>query len=247
VRADVAGASQAPGPVLSVCEAVPDLPDGVLGFTTTRSAGSFGLSSGEPVTDVMARWDALQTDFAALGIHRLASAHQVHGAAVATHGPGWQGWLRLRGVDGHVTTTPGTALAVTVADCTPVIVAHPAGAVAVLHAGWRGTAAGILRVGLEQLAALGYAAGDCRVHLGPSICGACYEVGPEVLEAVTGRPAAGKGCLDVRATLREQARALGVRALTVDEGCTRCHQARYFSHRGGDAGRLLGLVALRSA
>ena len=62
-----------------------------------------------------------------------------------------------------------------------------------------------------------------------------------------GRPAAGKGCLDVRATLLEQAHALGVRSVTVDEGCTRCHQARYFSHRGGDAGRLLGLVALRSA
>lgn len=235
------------GPVLRVCEAVPDLPDGVLGFTTTRAAGSFGLSSAEPVAGVMARWDALQADFQALGIERLASAYQVHGAEVASHGSGWTGWLRLRGVDGHLTMTPGTALAVTVADCTPVVVAHPAGAVAVLHAGWRGTAAGILRVGLSQLADRGFAAADCRVHLGPSICGGCYEVGPEVLEAVTGRAAAGKGCLDVRATLLAQARALGVRAITVDEGCTRCHQGRYFSHRGGDSGRLLGLVALRSA
>lgn len=235
------------GPVLRLCEPVPDLPDGVLGFTTTRAAGSFGLSSNEPVAEVMARWDALQADFEALGIQRLASAYQVHGAEVASHGAGWHGWLRLRGIDGHITTTAGTALAVTVADCTPVVVAHPAGAVAVLHSGWRGTAAGILRVGLSQLAERGFAAAECRVHLGPSICGTCYEVGPEVLEAVTGRPTAGKGCLDVRATLLEQARALGVRAVTVDEGCTRCHQGRYFSHRGGDSGRLLGLVALRSA
>ena len=223
-------------------------PPGALpGFTTTRAAGSFGLSSTEPVAEVMARWDALQADFEALGIQRLASAYQVHGAEVASHGAGWHGWLRLRGIDGHITTTAGTALAVTVADCTPVVVAHPAGAVAVLHSGWRGTAAGILRVGLSQLAERGFAAAECRVHLGPSICGTCYEVGPEVLEAVTGRPTAGKGCLDVRATLLEQARALGVRAVTVDEGCTRCHQGRYFSHRGGDSGRLLGLVALRSA
>ena len=195
----------------------------------------------------MGRWSALQADLATYGVTRLATAHQVHAAALATHGAGWDGWLRGHGVDGHITTVPGTALAVTVADCTPVLVAHPRGAVAMLHAGWRGTAAGILPAGLARLAELGYPPGECRVHLGPAICGKCYEVGPEVLEAIHGTSDGTKGYLDVRAVLYRQARDVGVHAVTIDEGCTRCHPSRYFSHRGGDSGRLLGLVTVESS
>lgn len=234
-------------PVLSLAEAVPDLPPGIRGWTTTRANGSFGLGSDEPVHEVMSRWHGLQADLATFGATRLASAHQVHGAGIREHGGGWDGWLRVHGVDGHVTTVPGTTLAVTVADCTPVLVAHPAGAVAMLHAGWRGTAAGILPAGLARLAALGFPASECRVHLGPAICGTCYEVGPEVLEAMHGTSTGQKGYLDVRAVLHRQAREAGVRHLTVDEGCSRCHVSRYFSHRGGDAGRMLGLVTLESS
>jgi len=192
----------------------------------------------------MARWTGLQEELAATGIGRVASAHQTHEATVATHGPGWSGWLRMRGVDGHFTTVPGTALCVTVADCTPVFVAHPRGAVAALHAGWRGTAARILDVGLDLFDANGFEAAGCVVHLGPAICGDCYEVGPEVLSAIHGRRVDGKGQLDVRAVLAEQAVARGVHDLTVSEYCTRCHADRFFSHRGGDGGRQLGIIAL---
>ncbi|MBL0941044.1 MAG: polyphenol oxidase family protein [Gemmatimonadaceae bacterium] len=239
--------STGPLPVLSLAEAVLDLPPGIRGWTTTRANGSFGLGSDEPVHIVMSRWHALQADLATFGVNRLATSHQVHAAALTTHGGGWDGWLRGHGVDGHVTTVPGTALAVTVADCTPVLVAHPGGAAAMLHAGWRGTAAGILPAGIARLAELGFAANECRVHLGPSICGKCYEVGPEVLEAIHGTSNGQKGYLDVRAVLFQQAREQGVRNITIDEGCTRCHAARYFSHRGGDSGRLLGLVTVESS
>jgi YfiH family protein len=195
----------------------------------------------------MERWARLQDGLAALRIERLATAHQVHGAVVERHSGGWRGWLRLRGVDGHVTSTPGTALAVTIADCTPVFVAHPGGAVAALHAGWRGTAARILDVGLDALGAMGFPADECVVHLGASICGGCYEVGPEVLRAVLGVPATGKGQLDVREVLREQARRRGVHQISVSPACTRCHADRFFSHRGGDPGRQLGVIALQSS
>jgi YfiH family protein len=195
----------------------------------------------------MERWARLQHGLAALRIERLATAHQVHGAAVERHDGGWRGWLRLRGVDGHVTKSPGTALAVTVADCTPVFVAHPGGAVAALHAGWRGTAARILDAGLDALGAMGFPADECVVHLGPSICGPCYEVGPEVLSAVYGRPATGKGQLDVREVLREQAWRRGVQQISSSSACTRCHADRFFSHRGGDPGRQLGVIALQSS
>ncbi|MBY0488257.1 MAG: polyphenol oxidase family protein [Gemmatimonadaceae bacterium] len=234
-------------PLLAQAEPVPGLPAGVSGWTTTRANGSFGLGSTEPVEAVVGRWSALQADLRTLGVERLASAHQIHGADVTVHADGWRGWLRGHGVDGHVTTVPGTALAVTVADCTPVLLAHPAGAVAALHAGWRGTAAQILRVGVGLFAQLGFPAHECVVHLGPSICGPCYEVGPEVLEAVTGRPAQGKGYLDVRAVLAEQAQRLGVPEITISAWCTRCHNDRFYSHRAGDPGRQLGVIALASS
>ncbi len=232
---------------LGSAEPVAGMPDGVLAWTTTRADGSFGMGSEEPVGEVMDRWARLQDGLAALRIERLATAHQIHGAVVEPHDGSWRGWLRLRGVDGHVTTTPGTALAVTIADCTPVFVAHPAGAIAALHAGWRGTAARIVEVGLDALAALGFPAEECVVHLGPSICGPCYEVGPEVLRAVSGLPATGKGHLDVREVLREQAWHRGVTRISVSPACTRCHTDRFFSHRGGDSGRQLGVIALQSS
>lgn len=232
---------------LGAAEPVPGMPDGIVAWTTTRADGSFGMGSQEPVGDVMDRWAALQDGLAALGIDRLATAHQVHGAVVERYDVGWRGWLRLRGVDGHVTATPGTALAVTIADCTPVFIAHPGGAVAALHAGWRGTAARILDVGLDALAALGFPADECVVHLGPAICGPCYEVGPEVLSAVFGRLTTQQGQLNVREVLRDQAWRRGVHQISTSLACTRCHADRFFSHRGGDQGRQLGVIALQSS
>ena len=225
-------------------ELVQSLPAGIRAWTTWRADGSFGLGSSEPVGEVMDRWSALQDRLASFGVERLASAHQTHEAVVARHEAGWRGWLRMRGVDGHFTTAPGTALCVTIADCTPVFVAHPRGAVAALHAGWRGTAARILDVGLDLFEACGFPASECSVHLGPSICGACYEVGPEVLSSIHGVPATSKGLLDVRAVLAAQAGARGVRDLSVSESCTKCDNDRFFSHRAGDPGRQLGIMVL---
>lgn len=223
------------------------LDGGVTAFTTGRATGSFGLGSSEPVESVMARWGALRHALAAAGVRRLATAHQVHGRTVVRHGGGWHGWLRGDDADGHVTNVPGTALAVTVADCTPVLVSHPAGAIAALHAGWRGTAAGILNEGLDALEALGYPAVECAVVLGPAICGQCYEVGPEVLSAIHGRAFDHKALLDVRAVLVDQAQRRGVHRLTVDTTCTRCDNDRFFSHRAGDVGRQLGVIALNAS
>ena len=243
-RTSLANPLDAAEDVLSQAEDVPGMPTGVSAWTTTRAIGSFGLVSDEPVGTVMARWDALQGALLTRGVARLASASQVHGADIVAHAGGWRGWLRWRGVDGHISAVAGTALAVTVADCTPVFMAHPRGVIAALHAGWRGTALGILSAGLDAFAALGCPADECRIHLGPAICGRCYEVGPEVLEQVLGKPAHAKACLDVRAVLADQAERRGVRALSVSPHCTRCDAGRFFSHRGGDPGRQLGVIAM---
>jgi hypothetical protein len=218
---------------------------GVRALVTTRAAGDLGLAGADPVGATLDRWRALR---AALGggtpLARLASAAQVHGAHIIEHEPGWQGWLRADAADGHFSRWRGIALAVTVADCVPVFLAHPSGAVALLHAGWRGTAAGIVPRALSLFAAHGLAPPDVRVHLGPAICGACYEVGPDVYRAVRGRAGVGPTRLDLRAVLGEQAQGAGVRDVTTSAWCTRCDAGRFFSHRGGDAGRqVAALVA----
>jgi len=163
---------------------------GIRAFTTTRDVGSFGLMTNEPVRTVMSRWHELRRDLAPGG-DRLATAGQVHGSTVLVHHAGWQGWLRSDAADGHISMDRGTALAVTIADCVPVFIAHPSGAVAALHSGWRGTAARIVERGIEALTHRGLSASELRVHLGPGICGKCYEVSAEVYAQLTGtNPAA---------------------------------------------------------
>ncbi len=216
---------------------------GVRALVTTRSAGSFGTGSDEPVGAVLARWDALQAHLAADGgVDRFATARQVHAADVIAHVPGWRGWLRGPAADGHLAADRGTGCAVTVADCVPVYVAHPSGAVALLHSGWRGTAAGILARAVHLLAEHGRAAADLRVLLGPAICGACYEVSPDVYAQLTGRTVERATTVDLRALIAREARGLGVGAVYASDACTRCDQMVYYSHRGGDPGRQLGVL-----
>jgi YfiH family protein len=214
---------------------------GVHAFTTTRAAGSFSTDSREPVREVTARWSALREELAPFG-PRLATARQVHGTRVVTHGSEWEGWLRVDGADGHVAPSPGTALAVTIADCVPVFLAHPSGAVALLHSGWKGTAGRIVQVGIAELERLGLAARELRLHLGPSICGGCYEVSAEVYGKLTGRSVARNTCVNLRELIADHARAAGVREITTSSWCTRCDNDRFFSHRAGDEGRQLAVV-----
>ena len=231
--------SAAASPVLEaeVVEAFAEL--GVTAFTTGRTAGSFGTQSDEPVRDVMARWSAVR---ARVGAVRLATAAQVHGDSVLEHDTGWTGWLRADAADGHLALARGTAMAVTVADCVPVFVAHPSGATAILHSGWRGTAARITERAIRRFQALGLAPEDLRVHCGPAICGRCYEVSAEVARQLTGRDPAHAVTVDLRELIARQARTLGVRHLSSSAFCTRCDNDRFFSHRAGDPGRQIGVI-----
>lgn len=215
---------------------------GVHAFTTTRQVGSFGTRSDEPVKAVMARWDALRATLASRGIRRLATSAQVHGTDVLVHDTAWEGWLRGGHADGHVSVARGTAMAVTIADCVPVFVAHPSGSTAVLHSGWRGTAARIAERGVAVLTQRGFPAAELIVHLGPAICGDCYEVSPDVIKQLTGESAPAPRPVDLRALIADQMRALGVARVTTSSSCTRCDNASFFSHRAGDAGRQLSVI-----
>ncbi|HJQ21599.1 MAG TPA: polyphenol oxidase family protein [Gemmatimonadaceae bacterium] len=215
---------------------------GVHGYTTTRAFGTFGAGGTDAVREVMGRWDAVVADAASRGVRRLATAKQVHGASVIVHVPGWEGWLRCLEGDGHASTARGTALAVTIADCVPVFLAHPSGAVALLHSGWRGTAARIVERGIDVLAHRGCPTTELRMHLGPAVCGACYEVSAEVYAKVTGESTAAPRTVDLRAIIAEHARARGVAHVSISPWCTRHHNDRFFSHRAGDAGRQIAVL-----
>ena len=226
-------------------EEVPGFRDlGFTAFTTTRKAGSFNLASEEPAASVFGRWMGLVESLAPAAA-RLATSLQVHGDRILHHDqPAWTGWLRdTSGADGHLSDAPGTAMAVTLADCVPIFLGHPSGLGAVLHSGWKGTAAGIVRRGLEQFTRAGFSAGDVLVHLGPAICGRCYEVGPEVHAAVTGVGVDRAALLDLRSVIADHARQAGA-TVTISEWCTRCHNERFFSHRAGDSGRQLGVLVV---
>ena len=228
-------------------EDVPELEAlGVLGFTTTREAGTFGTAGADPVGEVIGRWEALVGELRPIA-NRFATASQVHGHRVITHVGGWEGWLRSHGADGHVAPSGGTALAITVADCVPVFVAHASGAVALLHSGWRGTAERITEEGIAALVRLGFPARELHVHLGPAICGTCYEVSPEVYGRLTGRATAVAATVDLRSLIADQARRAGVEHMSVSPSCTRCHNGRFFSHRAGDAGRQVAVIVRRGS
>ena len=223
-------------------EAIDDFASfGVRAFTTTRAAGSFSTAGEEPVGAVTERWSALRRELAGGG-PRFATAAQVHGARVVVHSTSWEGWLRVDAADGHLSIERGTGMAVTIADCVPVFVAHPSGAVALLHSGWRGTAGRIVEHAVEALAHRGVRAGELHVHLGPAICGGCYEVSPEVYGQLTGRSVERPTTVDLRALIAAHARAAGVRHVSTSSFCTRCDNDRFFSHRAGDAGRQLGVL-----
>ena len=212
---------------------------GLAAFTTTRAAGSYGFTDDAPVQQVNDRWFELMRVTGG----RLASAHQVHGSKVVTHQSGWDGWLRTDSADGHASAHHDTAMVVTVADCVPVFIGHPKGASALLHAGWRGVAGGILGAGIHALQAMGHQPRDLVLHLGPAICGACYVVGPDVYAKLMRRSVDAPSPVDLRALLADQARIAGVKEIDVSPFCTKCNNDRFYSHRAGDTARQVAVIA----
>jgi YfiH family protein len=218
---------------------------GIRAFTTTRDAGTFSLSGSDPVSEVMGRWTALQRELSD-SARRVATIRQVHGTRVVVHTGGWEGWLRGEEADGQIAAEKGIALAIGIADCVPVFIAHPSGIVALLHSGWRGTAAGITTEAIAALARYGLPPDELAIHLGPAICGRCYEVSIEVREQLTGQPATRPGNVDLRSLIAEHATETGVQKISVSSSCTKCDNDRFFSHRAGDKGRQIGVIAAQA-
>ena len=217
------------------------------GITTRGPAGDYSLalwSGREPVGEALSRWTAFRAALAPDGACTVFS-RQVHGARVRVQPDGGEGWILLEGFDGHVTTAAGVLLAVSVADCVPVyLTSRDASAVGLVHAGWRGVAGRILAETVRTFGSLGVPSGDIVMHCGVAICGACYVVGSDVYDAVTGRATHGPTRLDLRAELARQAKDLGIADVTISPHCTAHDGALFHSHRGsgGRAGRMIAYL-----
>jgi polyphenol oxidase len=187
----------------------------------------------------------------------MVEAQQIHGAQTAVVGPRDAGRI-IPGVDALLTDSPDVWVAVHTADCVAVLLLDPARpAVAAVHAGWRGVAAGVIPSAVAGLReAFGTDPARCVAALGPAIGPCCYEVDGPVAGAMEGAPwwpnasepgAPGKWYLDLREAIRAQLIAAGVPPRHVDAipGCTRCQPDLYFSYRRERAtGRMAACVAL---
>jgi len=202
------------------------------------------LLSDRPAAEVMGRWRSLRD--AVPRFTGVVQGHQVHGTEVRWHDH-VEGWLRLDGVDGHATGATGLLLTLTVADCIPVYLVDPKRrACALLHAGWRGAASGMLTRGMELLVAQAESDPvDVVMHCGIGVCGACFEVGSEVLEAFGLRGDFPQPwAVDLRERLADEGRSLGIGDISVSEWCTVHDHERFFSHRasGGAPGRMVAYL-----
>ncbi|WP_406287413.1 peptidoglycan editing factor PgeF [Embleya sp. NBC_00896] len=189
---------------------------------------------------------------AALGlpVERVVWMDQVHGAGVTVvDGPSTE---PLPATDAAVTATPGLALAVLVADCTPVLLADPlARVVAAAHAGRPGLAAGVVPAAIEAMCKLGADRSRIVATTGPAVCGPCYEV-PEAMcdevsalvPAARSRTPEGTHALDITAGVWAQLALEGVVPGEKSHICTR-ESADHFSYRRDrTTGRIAGYVWL---
>jgi YfiH family protein len=222
---------------------------------TTRSHGNLSTRRGEGHEQGRAARDRLCEQ---LGVSWLCASRQVHGSVVQrVRSPGGAGGGAVPiDADGHATALQGIGAMVLSADCLPVALARE-GAVAMLHAGWRGLAAGILEEGVRALGELG-AGGDegeegedarsgggaIVAAIGPGAGVCCYEVGPEVHAAFGGAHREERR-IDLRAIARDRLLAAGVVRVLDARACTICDE-RFFSHRreGERAGRQAGVAWL---
>lgn len=221
-------------------------------FTTRRGGvaegpyASLDLAIGDGGHDraaVEANYGRLAAD---VGVARagIVQGRQIHGTVVArVDGPR----AIADGVDGHATSERGLALLALTADCLPVALAAEGG-VAMVHAGWRGLAGGILAEGVRALRDVG-GRGPVTAAIGPGAGPCCYEVGDEVRTAFSDVPSAHRGRhVDLKAVAAARLEAAGVSHVHDVGLCTMCSDpSLFFSHRrdAGRTGRQAG-VAWRS-
>ena len=236
---------------------------GFMGRRGGKSSGSFaGLNLSYRVGDDNRIVSANVCDMKqAVGIHdeRIVTMKQVHGDTMVEV---VDKKIKEAGeCDGMVTAATGVFLGVLTADCVPILLVAPKQKkAAAIHAGWRGTLAGIAAKAVREFSErYGIAAADIEAALGPSIEGCCYEVGDDVTQPMVARwGAAAEACiertqakphLDLRALNRAILGQTGVPAkqIFVVGPCTSCGAEDFYSYRrdGAETGRQMSFIGWR--
>jgi YfiH family protein len=218
-----------------------DLGHGARGVFTTRHGGVSAppfdtLNLGRWTDDDPAAVEENRRRVLALSGHSaFAQGRQVHGARVIRV---TERSDELLDADGQATARTDVAPIVLTADCLPILLAAD-GAVAAIHAGWRGLAAGVVEEGVAALREVG-GTGTITAAIGPAACGRCYDVGDEVREAFGIEPVGHNAPIDLKAIARER---LGD-AVVHDVGICTMESPDFFSHRrdGPRTGRQAGVV-----
>ena len=198
-----------------------------------------------------------------ISIERLVTVNQVHGddlLVIDEPNPDYSHFLKVD-CDGIITNQPGVMIGICLADCIPVLLLDPVRrVVAALHAGWKGTAAGITAKGVKALVKLFDSdPRDVLAAVGPGIGACCYEVDAPVMEAFrksgqdTSLFAADKGLgkfrLDLPEANRQQLLRAGIPEDNMEVGklCVSCNRELFFSYRrdGGETGRQMGFIMLK--
>jgi len=251
---------EADGVRLMRCAAFDAIPRVAHAFSTRLAFGRADFDLGPVASDALAPVSrcAAFLRAAGLGNARPAFLTQVHGGVIVN--------ASLRGerppaADGSIWSfergAPGAVPVVRTADCVAVLfVDRHARAVAAVHAGWKGAAAGIGANAVARFAAEGVASHELVVAMGPAILGCCYEVGEDVVAALGAacgarsryvtRTDSGRLSVDLHAAVRSQLVAAGVPLESIHAApwCTRCRPDLFFSFRGEGpaAGRLMAAV-----
>lgn len=163
--------------------------------------------------------------------------------------------------DALIGITEGVLLAVKTADCVPILLGDPkTGAFSAVHAGWRGTLAGIVKVAIERMSQqFSTKPADILVAIGPAATECCYEVGTDVIEGFTQRFPSAEGLfrssrpnhayIDLVKANKDQLVTSGINAanLSIAPLCTMCRTDLFFSYRRekkvhGRVGRLMSVI-----
>jgi YfiH family protein len=243
------GVSAGPYATLNLSFSVGDDPGCVL-ENRRRLAAAFGADPGDFVF-------ARQVHGA--GVSIVADADRGSGALCVDDAIGSVG--EAGGADALVTASPGVVLAILTADCVPIVLHDPmAGVLACVHAGWRGTVAGVTAAAIAVMQGLGARPSDVIAGIGPAIGADRYQVGPDVHEAVSRsfgpaapgfiRPdpsAPGHWLLDLPSANRHALREAGVPGPQIHTTGLATGPGHFFSDRTArPCGRLALVARLRS-
>lgn len=243
---------------------------GVIAGFTTRHEGvsrppfnslNLGLNTNDPHHNVQGNRSLLARAFGAKS-DQLLTVTQVHGTDILIVDEPNQDvahFLRIE-CDAIITNQPGIMIGIGVADCAPVLLFDPVRrVVAALHAGWKGTASGIVRKGVAAMAgSFGSNPADLVAAIGPSIGPCCYEVDEpvhaafsaetEIWDQTASATSTEKWKLDIPAAVRLQLISSGLTPDRIETSgqCVCCTQELFFSYRRdkGETGRHLGFIML---